>query len=92
MTEEMQALLVSLSEDVKELQQKLTDIDDLLGSPQAGQFSDHMLDAMVNDVLRYQMMMDDIATWAARELAKEFGEKIRSELMMRTLRHLLGKG
>jgi len=92
MTEELKALLLSLSQDVKELQQKLQVIEDLLGSPQAAQFSDHMNDAIVNDVLRYQMMLNDISTWAARELAKEFGEKIRTELMMRTLKHILGKG
>ena len=80
MNEEMKAFLMFISGEIKELDDKLKVIDDLLGSPHAAQYSDVMLDAMTNDVLKYHGMVHDLAKFGSGIVAEYVSDKVWAKM------------
>jgi hypothetical protein len=74
MHEELKELLKLLSGEVDDLKCKLEAIDKLLGAPYAKDFSDEVTTAMVDDVLKYTMMLNDIYKFASNRLHGEIRE------------------
>jgi hypothetical protein len=75
MKEETKALLEILSPAVDEFKFKLQCIDKLLGAPYAKDFPEATLSAITDDVLRYNMMLNDIYTFAARHVSNEIHDR-----------------
>lgn len=80
MNEEMKTFLMFISSEIKELDAKLKVIEDLLGSPHAAQYSEVMLDAMVNDVLKYQGMVHDLAKFGSGIVAEYVSDKVWAKM------------
>lgn len=72
MHEELTELLTLLSGEVDDLKLKLEGIDKLLGAPYAKDFSEEITTGMVDDVLKYTMMLNDIYRFAHSRIEGEF--------------------
>lgn len=89
MHEELKALLELLSGEVDDLKFKLECIDKLLGAPYAKDFSDVATAAMVDDVLKYTMMLNDIYKFASSRIDGEFRQLLVEHLAERLKRSKL---
>jgi hypothetical protein len=74
MDNELKEQLDLLDAAVGDLKLKLQGIDKLLGAPYAKDFSEAVVSAMVDDVLRYNMMLNDIYKFVHSRVRDEFRE------------------
>jgi hypothetical protein len=69
--QELKDVLELLADAEKDLQSKLEGIDQLLGAPYAKDFPEATLDAIADDVLRYNMMLKDMYAFITRRISGE---------------------
>lgn len=80
MNEESIEFLKYLSKEVIEIEDKLEAVDKLLGSPGASDFTEAVFSTLVDDVIRMQMMRQDLCKFGSTILAGEFGRMIGKRL------------
>lgn len=81
--QELKELLQLLAEAEKEFRLKLEEIDQLLGAPYAKDFPEVTVVAIVEDVLRYNMMLTDIFKFVTRRI----GDEIRDIVFSSVFKH-----
>ncbi|MNQ14317.1 hypothetical protein D3C85_272640 [compost metagenome] len=74
--DELKAQMKLFDEMVDECKLKLQCIEELLGAPYAKDFNEATVSAIVDDVLRYNMMLTDIAKFVQRRIRNELHELV----------------
>lgn len=80
MNEELKEMYLSLVAYADELKENLGLIEELLGTPQAAQFSEEATSALVDDILRHGMMINDIMKYIRRVVTHEIRGAVIDEL------------
>lgn len=83
--EEMKHALITMRAYDIELESKLDEIETLLGSPHAASFSAEILDAMLDDVLRYTGRRKDMRKFAMSQIKSVVGDWLMESLIKRQL-------
>lgn len=91
MNEELKELITLLDKEVGDLKVKLEAIDQLLGAPYAKDFSEEVLSALVDDVLRYNMMKTDIMDFVINRVRTEIRSAAMDLLINSTFRQATGQ-
>lgn len=78
--QELKELLQLLADAEKEFRFKLECIDKLLGAPYAKDFPEATVAAIVEDVLQYTMMLNDINKFVTRRISDEIRDIVFSSV------------
>jgi hypothetical protein len=91
MNEELKELITLLDGEVGDLKMKLEAIDKLLGAPYAKDFSEDVIESMVNDVIKFNMMRMDIMQFVTRRVHTEIRSAAMELFLHSTFRQIIGQ-